>query len=251
MKITKKVQLMFIILAFIGVSGIHAKANISISANFSELDGYGEWITVPEYGSVWRPDASPDWRPFTYGHWVYTDDGWLWDSDEPFGWIVNHYGNWAYDDDEGWIWLPGYTWSPARVSWHVTNDEIGWAPILPKLRRGHSYNRIQMQWNFASSASFTSVDIRNNISIRSNLNSGAIRTKIHAGPPRREYIQRSVNAPIKRVSINRIKVSSRNKPLIRIEIPNRERSNVEVPVGHKYKRVKVEEREKVKVKVRD
>ncbi len=39
------------------------------------------------YGEVWVPDGvPPDWRPYEYGHWVYTDDwGWYWVSDDQRG----------------------------------------------------------------------------------------------------------------------------------------------------------------------
>ncbi len=48
------------------------------------------------------PDGVPrDWRPYEYGHWVYTDDwGWYWvsdDDEDDWGWVVYHYGRWVHD----------------------------------------------------------------------------------------------------------------------------------------------------------
>lgn len=97
------------------------------------LARYGEWIDVPAYGQVWRPDVAAEWRPFYYGHWVWddNDDSWAWVSYEPFGWLVYHYGNWDYEAGYGWIWIPGDDWSPARVEWMTYGEFAGWAPLPP------------------------------------------------------------------------------------------------------------------------
>ncbi|MCX6167713.1 MAG: hypothetical protein NTX65_00095 [Ignavibacteriales bacterium] len=99
--------------------------------SFSELDIYGQWINVPELGNVWRPNVGNDWSPYDNGQWELTDRGWMWFSDEPYGWIVYHYGSWAFTDFDGWVWSPGYEWSPSRVNWITQDDYIGWAPIPP------------------------------------------------------------------------------------------------------------------------
>jgi hypothetical protein len=49
------------------------------------LAQYGTWTDVEPFGSVWQPSVSPDWRPFAYGHWVWSDAGWAWVSYEPYG----------------------------------------------------------------------------------------------------------------------------------------------------------------------
>src|SRR2546423_270695 len=79
----------------------------------------GDWVVVSGYGRVWRPHVAVGWRPYSYGNWVWTDEGWLWVSDpsEPWGWGPYHYGRWAYGASYGWIWVPGYQWAPAWVSW--------------------------------------------------------------------------------------------------------------------------------------
>ena len=55
------------------------------------------------------------WRPYYYGRWEWTTEGWLWVSDEPFGWATYHYGRWSFDGGLGWFWVPGYQWAPAWV----------------------------------------------------------------------------------------------------------------------------------------
>ena len=96
------------------------------------LAPYGEWVSVRGYGQVWRPlRVAAGWRPYYYGRWEWTDEGWLWVSDEPWGWAAYHYGRWAFDGSYGWLWVPGYQWAPAWVSWRYSPDYIGWAPLAP------------------------------------------------------------------------------------------------------------------------
>jgi hypothetical protein len=95
------------------------------------LSGYGDWINVQPYGRVWQPWVTPGWAPFDYGHWAWSDPDWAWVSYEPYGWLVYHYGEWGYRDGIGWFWVPGDTWSPARVEWDTWGDYSAWAPIPP------------------------------------------------------------------------------------------------------------------------
>jgi hypothetical protein len=92
-------------------------------------------LETPTYGYVWQPREaveSRSWRPYTNGHWVYTDAGWTWISEEPFGWAAYHYGRWTRLRGIGWVWVPGNDWAPAWVSWRVSNDYVGWAPLPPE-----------------------------------------------------------------------------------------------------------------------
>src|ERR1700677_2798699 len=42
-----------------------------------DLDSYGSWVTVADYGQCWSPGNRPDgWQPYTVGHWEYCDAGW-------------------------------------------------------------------------------------------------------------------------------------------------------------------------------
>src|SRR5438445_2368391 len=103
---------------------------------YTQLDRYGDWRETSDYGYVWQPRQaqSRTWRPYTDGHWVYTDVGWTWVSEEPFGWATYHYGRWTRLRNIGWVWVPGDEWAPAWVSWRKSNDYVGWAPLPPEAR---------------------------------------------------------------------------------------------------------------------
>jgi uncharacterized protein YacL (UPF0231 family) len=98
------------------------------------LSSYGSWFDTQDYGYVWQPAVvhQSGWRPYTRGHWVCTDYGWTWVSEEPFGWATYHYGRWALLRGYGWIWVPGYEWAPAWVTWRESGSHIGWAPLPPE-----------------------------------------------------------------------------------------------------------------------
>jgi hypothetical protein len=118
-----------------------AQEAIDVDYFYDQLDPYGEWVWHPRYGYVWLPgNVRESWRPYTVGHWVYTDEyGWYWDSYEPFAWAVYHYGRWGYDPDYGWFWVPGDTWAPAWVNWRYSDNYTGWAPIGPGPGGGYAY----------------------------------------------------------------------------------------------------------------
>ncbi len=119
---------------------------ISFGVFYSSLGSQGEWISVDAGVYAWRPrDVAMGWRPYWFGRWAWTSDGWYWDSDEPWAWATYHYGRWYYDDYYGWIWIPGYEWAPAWVEWRYGGDYIGWAPLGPYAvfnpRFGVTYSR--------------------------------------------------------------------------------------------------------------
>jgi hypothetical protein len=112
----------------------------SFQTFYDSLSNQGTWIQSSDYGYVWQPQVSdPAWAPYTLGHWVYTDDGWTWASDESFGWATYHYGRWVNLDGTGWVWVPGYTWGPAWVSWRYGDGYAGWAPLPPDSFAGIDY----------------------------------------------------------------------------------------------------------------
>jgi hypothetical protein len=88
------------------------------------------------WGEVWIPTkVARDWRPYTVGRWVYTDDwGWYWVSDQAednWGWITFHYGRWVFDRELGWVWVAGKEWGPGWVQWRRGTQYVGWAPLPP------------------------------------------------------------------------------------------------------------------------
>jgi hypothetical protein len=62
---------------------------------YEDLDGYGYWSSVPEYGWAWTPThISIGWAPYRHGHWRHVSHwGWTWIDDAP-GRDVPH-GRWA------------------------------------------------------------------------------------------------------------------------------------------------------------
>jgi hypothetical protein len=138
----------------IGFGALNA-AHAQVSDEFqAALAPYGEWREHPRWGQVWVPLDRPDgWRPYTYGHWVYTDDwGWYWVSDDDeadWGWVTYHYGRWVFDRGMGWLWVPGEEWAPAWVDWRRGEDAVGWAPLPPtELAADAEYSDDPNYWVF-------------------------------------------------------------------------------------------------------
>jgi hypothetical protein len=99
---------------------------------YDALVDYGDWALIEPYGFVFRPAVDfLSWRPYQYGFWAPTDNyGWVWMSGEPFGWATYHYGQWFYDEYLGWVWRPGLDWGPAWVVWQMSDQYVGWSPLL-------------------------------------------------------------------------------------------------------------------------
>ncbi len=88
----------------------HATARRYVSddvVGYEDLDEYGGWRDVPEYGTVWFPrTAVAGWAPYRYGHWVYIQPwGYTWVDDEPWGFAPFHYGRWIAVGG-AWGWVP-------------------------------------------------------------------------------------------------------------------------------------------------
>jgi hypothetical protein len=110
-----------------------------------DLDDYGSWRTMPEYGTVWVPDRAPrNWAPYHAGHWAWIDPwGWTWIDDQPYGYAVSHYGRWVRTPDT-WAWVPAPpraepVYAPALVAFVGTvlasggrsDPGVGWFPLAP------------------------------------------------------------------------------------------------------------------------
>jgi hypothetical protein len=112
---------------------------------YEDLDQYGDWSYVADYGMVWRPTALvPGWAPYRYGNWAWVAPwGWTWVESEPWGFAPFHYGRWAFSGT-GWVWVPGPSmvrpvYAPALVSWagggpgfHFSAGVgVAWFPLAP------------------------------------------------------------------------------------------------------------------------
>src|SRR5499427_2128718 len=98
---------------------------------YEDLDEYGGWRPVPEYGNVWFPHTvMVGWAPYRYGHWVWISPwGWTWVDDAPWGFAPFHYGRWVVVGGV-WGWVPAPprpavvtavyvrpVYAPALVAW--------------------------------------------------------------------------------------------------------------------------------------
>lgn len=110
---------------------------------YEDLDAYGTWRTMPEYGAVWVPSVPTGWAPYRYGHWVWIEPwGWTWVDDAPWGFAPFHYGRWVWLNGY-WAWAPGPriarpVYAPALVAfvggtnWSVavrSGPAVGWFPL--------------------------------------------------------------------------------------------------------------------------
>jgi hypothetical protein len=117
-----------------------------------DLDEYGRWDDIPQYGRVWSPaSVASDWAPYRAGHWIWQDPwGWTWISSEDWGWAPYHYGRWV-NSSSRWYWVPGagrttaVVYSPALVAfvgggpgWSSSasfgggGGFVGWFPLGPR-----------------------------------------------------------------------------------------------------------------------
>ena len=133
----KRILLALMTVAFLLPLAKPVQADTEVSLNFfyDNLADQGSWIDVADYGYCFQPNVAMSdstWRPYADGYWAYTDAGWTWVSYEDFGWATYHYGRWTNLDDYGWVWVPGYEWGPAWVSWRTGGDYVGWAPLPPQ-----------------------------------------------------------------------------------------------------------------------
>ncbi len=137
----------------------HATARRYVSddvVGYEDLDEYGGWRDVPEYGTVWFPRTTvAGWAPYRYGHWVYIQPwGYTWVDDEPWGFAPFHYGRWIAVGGV-WGWVPcrpravvgvAYVrpvYAPALVAWIGGprfavgvavggTSSVGWFPLGPR-----------------------------------------------------------------------------------------------------------------------
>src|SRR5262249_15023153 len=89
-------------------NSVSAKYVSRDTPGYSDLDDYGTWSEVPDYGHVWYPTAvDPGWAPYSSGYWGWVGPwGWTWIDYSPWGFAPFHYGRWAFVGNR-WGWCPG------------------------------------------------------------------------------------------------------------------------------------------------
>jgi hypothetical protein len=119
------------------VSYKYASSNIP---GLNDLDAYGDWQNVGNYGYAWRPRVDAGWVPYQQGQWTSSNTyGPTWVSSEPWGYAPYHYGRWANVSNQ-WYWIPDRanttpSYAPALVAFVSDNNQAGWVPLGP----GDSY----------------------------------------------------------------------------------------------------------------
>ena len=142
---------------------------------YQDLDDYGTWQDVPEYGYVWSPYSVPvGWAPYSYGHWVWIAPwGWTWVDYDPWGFAPFHYGRWVYWANR-WGWCPGPIYArpiyaPALVAWigrgrhwgfgfgfgGFWGANVGWCPL--------GFGEPFYPWWRASRTYITNINITNTV----------------------------------------------------------------------------------------
>lgn len=117
-----------------------AGASVSLGFFYDSLSQHGNWYASADFGYVWRPaHVSVGWRPYVDGRWAHSEVGWTFVSYDPWGWAAYHYGRWYLDPYYGWVWVPGYEWAPAWVTFYEGPGWIGWAPLPPRVSIGVAY----------------------------------------------------------------------------------------------------------------
>ena len=141
--------LSILLISTAGQKALAQDVEVSYQDFYDNLAPYGQWVYDPQYGNVWVPNEDGDFRPYgSRGNWVMTDYGNTWVSQDPWGWACYHYGRWTYDPYYGWVWIPGYEWAPAWVTWRFGGGYSGWAPLGPGISIGVSFNCPESWWIF-------------------------------------------------------------------------------------------------------
>lgn len=132
---------------------------------YSDLDDYGDWDDVPEYGHVWYPrTVDVGWAPYSYGSWNYVGPwGWTWVDYSPWGFAPFHYGRWNYFGNR-WGWCPGPVigypvYGPAFVGFlgggfgGGFGFGVGWFPL--------GYGEVYHPWYRAGGGYIRNINIHN------------------------------------------------------------------------------------------
>jgi hypothetical protein len=145
-----------------------------------ELDDYGKWVYVTDYGYCWTPlTVSVGWAPYRNGRWVWINGDYVWIAYEPWGWVPHHYGRWAFVVNFGWCWVPppagGIYWSPGYVGWVHTPTSVAWVPLAPgEIFYGRGYygpasvNITNVTINKTVVRNYRNVSVRNAVTVVSN-----------------------------------------------------------------------------------
>lgn len=188
-------------------------------AMFDDLNSYGSWYQLDPFGMVWRPIVVASWQPLQNGYWVWTTYGWMWVTNDPWGWATYHYGYWVNDFTLGWVWIPGYTWSPCQADWFTMGDYIGWAPMPPP---GHPWRDPWsggQDWTIVKAGKFRNEHVAQYHVPPTKFKEAYKERLVTRSEPGSEYIQKTTHESLKPVDVNLVKVRYGNRDITRVVFP--------------------------------
>lgn len=207
---------------------------------YEDLDGYGTWRVVPEYGAMWVPAVASGWAPYRYGHWVWIDPwGWTWVDDAPWGFAPAHYGRWVYYGG-GWGWVPGpprvrSVYAPALVAWvggthwgvSMTfggREGVGWFPLgygEPYVPPYHVTRNYFQQVNVSNTKIVNITNVTNNYYVTNNNTTVINNTNVNKIVYKNQNVEGAVTAVPRSVLINSQPVGR-----VAVQVPRREIASV-------------------------
>ena len=207
---------------------------------YEDLDGYGTWHTVPDYGPMWVPAVAPGWAPYRYGHWVWIDPwGWTWVDDAPWGFAPSHYGRWVYYHD-AWGWVPGPArvrpvYAPALVAWvggthwgvsmtFGSTGGVAWFPLgygEPYIPPYHASRNYFQQVNVTNTKIVNITNVTNNYYVTNNNTTVVNNTNINKIVYRNQGVDGAVTAVPRNVLVNSQPVGR-----VAVRVPPREIASV-------------------------
>ncbi len=154
---------------------------------YEDLDEYGAWSQVPEYGWVWAPRVNAGWAPYREGHWAWVEPwGWTWVDDAPWGFAPFHYGRWA-NAGGAWFWVPGTmvarpVYAPALVAFVggprfgvsvALGSGVAWFPLGPHevYRPAYRVSETYVRQVNITHVNVTNINVTNLRYVNQNVNS--------------------------------------------------------------------------------
>jgi hypothetical protein len=207
---------------------------------YEDLDSYGRWSVVPDYGPMWVPAVAAGWAPYRYGHWVWIDPwGWTWVDDAPWGFAPSHYGRWVYYRG-GWGWCPGPArvrpvYAPALVAWvggthwgvSMTfggSGGVAWFPLgygEPYIPPYHASRNYFQQVNVSNTKIVNITNVTNNYYVTNNNTTVVNNTRVNKIVYRNQNVDGAVTAVPRNVLVNSQPVGR-----VAVRVPQREIASV-------------------------
>jgi len=212
---------------------------------YEDLDGYGTWHSVPDYGPMWVPTVASGWAPYRYGHWVWIEPwGWTWVDDAPWGFAPSHYGRWVYYRG-AWGWVPGPVrvrpvYAPALVAWvggthwgvSMTfggSSGVAWFPLgygEPYIPPYHVTRNYFQQVNVTNTKIVNITNVTNNYYVANNNTTVVNNVNVNKIVYRNQNVDGAVTAVPRTVLVN-----SQSVGRVAVRVPQREIASVPAAVA--------------------